>query len=107
MPFHQFSICEVFLRKSNFQFSIKKGFTFIELLVVITIFGLTASLVTASYLTFERNQRLKNAALTLKNELRLIQNRALSGDKAPPSDPESCYSKEGILVGWYLKISTH
>ena len=74
--------------------------------MVITIFGLTASLVTASYLTFERNQRLKNAALTLKNELRLIQNRALSGDKAPPSDPESCYSKEGILVGWYLKIST-
>lgn len=80
---------------------LNSGFTLIELLIVITIFGLTASLVTASYLSFERNQVLKNAAKSLKSDLRFTQNKALSGDKGQVSDCPST----STLVGWYLNVA--
>src|SRR3990167_7502376 len=59
----------------------KAGFTLIELLIVITLFAITSSLITASYITFEKNQRIRNAAQTLKNDLRFTQNKSLAGDK--------------------------
>ncbi|MBI3282986.1 hypothetical protein HYZ70_02820 [Candidatus Curtissbacteria bacterium] len=67
-------------------------------MVVVSLFGIAASLVTASYLTFERNQRLRSAALSLKNDLRLVQNKATSGDKGPGGDCPAL----SILGGWYL-----
>ena len=113
MPFHkgisnnyQFQIITNF--KSiigNLTFDIRnwkfrRGFTLIELLVVITIFVLTSSLVMAGYLTFERNQRLKNAAAALKSNIRLTQNKALTGDKAGVS----CAFVPNTLVGWYIRF---
>jgi len=80
------------------------GFTLIELLIVISLMGLAGSLVTTYYLTFERGQRLKNAALTLKNDVRYVQNKALSGDKGVPG-AGGCVSPS-ILGGWYLEFST-
>jgi len=107
----------------NFQFSIfnfqcriefsdinvrAKGFTLIELLIVITLFGLSASLITASYLTFERNNRTRDAALNLKNDLRLAQSNALSGKKIETNEQtqsqEQCTSIQP-LVGWYIRIT--
>lgn len=87
-------------RNSTIHF--KRGFTLIELLVVITLFGIVSTLVTASYITFERNQRIRNATQTLKNDLRLIQNKALAGDKGANSE---C-PVTSTLIGWYMTINT-
>lgn len=80
----------------------RPGFTLVELLIVISLFALAAGLIGASYLSFERNQRLKSAALSLKSDIRLIQNKALSGDK---SGVGACATNT-TLVGWYLKVKT-
>lgn len=80
---------------------IKPAFSLIELLVVITIFMIVASLLSASYVTFERNQRLKNAALALKSDIRLAQNNALSGDKGPGG----LCPATSTLIGWYVTVA--
>ena len=79
-------------------YKVKHGFTLIELLVVITLFGIVSTLITASYTTFERNQRIRNATQTLKNDLRLVQNKALAGDKGANSECPVA----STLVGWYV-----
>ena len=76
------------------------GFSLIEILIVITLFGVSASLVTVSYLGFERGQRLGNAAALLKSDIRLAQNKALSGDKGAGG---TC-AANSTLGGWYVKI---
>lgn len=86
-------------RNSTIHF--KRGFTLIELIVVITLFGITSTLITASYITFERNQRIRNATQTLKNDLRLVQNKALAGDKGANSE---C-PVTSTLVGWYVTFN--
>ena len=83
---------------STFKF----GYSLIELLVVISIFGITITLVTASYLTFERNQRFKNTALQLKNDIRFVQNKTLASDKSSTKCAMAGYT----LVGWYLSFTT-
>lgn len=80
--------------------SLVRGYTLIELLIVIAIFGITISIVTASYLTFERNQRFKNAASQLKTDLRFTQNKALTGDKSQAR----CLLPGSVLVGWYVAV---
>lgn len=90
-----------FTRQSFFKKNLV-GFTLIELLIVITLFGLSTSMITASYLTFEKNQRVKTAALNLKNDLRLAQNYALSGYKGVGSD---LCSDTQQLIGWYIKLT--
>lgn len=79
------------------------GYSLIELLIVIAIFGITISLVTASYLTFERNQRFKNAALQLKNDIRYAQNQALSGMKGAGVG-DFC-DTDKTLGGWYVYLA--
>ena len=91
----------------------------IEMLVVITLFGIVSTLVTASYVTFERNQRIRNATQTLKNDLRFAQNKALAGDKGVSNVsggdctdftkccPNSYETSPSVidtfsLVGWYV-----
>lgn len=77
-----------------------RGFTLIELVVVIALFSLTAFGVAAGYLTFEKNQKLKNAASALKNDIRFAQNKALSGDKGAGGP---CASSS-TLGGWYMEL---
>lgn len=83
------------------------GFSLIELLIVISLFGLAASLITAAYLTFERNQKVKNAALTLKNDIRLVQNKAHTGDKGPDKLCQiSAPSNLDVeLFGWFVTFA--
>src|SRR3989338_209192 len=84
----------------------RHGFTLIELLIVISIFGLTASLITASYLTFERNQRLKAAAQKIKTDVRFTQNEALSGNKGIGTRPSACLEvTPTTLVGYYMQLT--
>lgn len=78
----------------------KQGFSLLELLVVIMLFSLTSFVVSASYITFERNQRVKNAAHALKNDIRLVQNKASSGDKGSGG---VCIPSSS-LGGWYMEL---
>jgi len=80
---------------------VPNGFTLIELMVVISLFGIAASLVTASYLSFEKNQRVRSAASQLKGDLRLVQNNAYSGNKGSGAECSSSFS----LGGWYLNTA--
>ena len=59
----------------------QKGFTLLELLVVVAILVLVFGLSIASFNTFNRRERLKQAALNFKSVLRLAQTRAISVDK--------------------------
>ncbi|MFZ5845376.1 MAG: pilus assembly FimT family protein [Patescibacteria group bacterium] len=61
--------------------SLKAGFTFIELLVVMGVILLLTSGIIAGYNNFTDNQRLKQTALTLKTNLRFAQTKAASADK--------------------------
>lgn len=91
---------------ANKSFKLRLGFTLIELLIVITVFGITTSLITASYLTFERNQRLKAAAQKIKTDVRFTQNEALSGNKGIGTRPAACLEiTPTTLVGYYMQLT--
>ena len=70
---------------------------------MITVFGIATAVITAFFLTFERNQRLKSAASMLKNDIRLIQNKALAGDKSSPKC-SIVTNPAPVLIGWYLNV---
>jgi len=86
------------------QFCKPAGFTMIELLIVLSILGVAATLVTASYLGFEKRERVKSAALEMKNQIRFAQNRALSGDKGFGTNLDDMCPATSTLVGWYVNI---
>lgn len=58
-----------------------KGFTLIELIVTVGVVLLIAGGVVANYNNYTDNQRVRQAALTLKNDLRFVQARAFSAEK--------------------------
>ena len=82
------------------------GFTIIELLIVMSLLGIATTLVSAAYLSFEKRERVKSAALDLKSNLRLAQNKALSGDKGIPGSPAQCNNTSQTLIGWFVRIDT-
>lgn len=57
------------------------GFTLIEMLVVVAIIAFLVSLGISAYNQFNRRQIVTQAALDLKNNLRMAQNKAFSGEK--------------------------
>src|SRR4030043_2323054 len=79
------------------------AFTIIELLIVISILAFSVTLVSTSYLGFERRERIKSAALEMKNKIRAAQNKALSGDKGMIDEGDYC-EDSSELVGWYVNI---
>lgn len=78
------------------------GFTLIELLIVISLFVLVSVVITASYLSFERSERLAAATQMLKSDIRYAQSRAISGDKG--SGAQVCVAAS-TLVGWYVRVT--
>lgn len=58
-----------------------QGFTFIELLITVAITMFLFSGIIAGYNRFTAVTRVKQAALTLKNDLRLAQTKAQNGQK--------------------------
>lgn len=94
------------VRKQLNNLTIKQlnnGFSLIELLVVITLFALTSSLITAAYVSFERGQRVKNTAQALKSDIRFAQNKALAGEKGAAG---AC-SSTSTLGGWYVELTNN
>lgn len=59
----------------------KQGFTLVELLIVVTILVTLLGVGLASFNTFNRRERLKQAALTLKSNLRFAQTKSISVEK--------------------------
>lgn len=57
----------------------KKAFTLIELLIVISIFGVITSSITVSYVSFTQKQNVVDAARGLITKLRFVQNTVQSG----------------------------
>jgi prepilin-type N-terminal cleavage/methylation domain-containing protein len=68
-------------------FKKQKGFTLIELLIVLAIMSILALISLVSYENAGARAELKNAAVTLKTDLRKLQNQAISGQKNPNADP--------------------
>ena len=75
----------------------RRGFSLVELLVVASIMAILFSLSMAYYNQFNRSQILNQAVLELKNNLRLAQSMASTGEK-PSSDLVPCDSLEGYRV---------
>lgn len=73
---------------------IKRGFSLIELLVVVAISMGVIGAIVVNYNSFNEGQKLRQAALTLKSDLRLAQSRAITGLK--PS--AGCTSLRGYTV---------
>lgn len=57
----------------------RSGFTLIELIAAVTIVSVVLAIGIASYSAFHARQKVRQAALTLKNNLRLAQNYSSSG----------------------------
>ena len=57
-----------------------KGYTLVEILVVVSIIGLLFSFGFVNFREYSRRQQLKNAATALSGNLRMAQEKALSGE---------------------------
>ena len=86
------------------NWKLTRGFGLIEFMIVITVLETAIAVITASFLTFERNQRLKSAASMLKNDIRLVQNKALGGDKGVGGTCDTAFTNL-LLVGWFVTIT--
>ena len=82
------------------------AYTLIEILIVMSLIGLAVGLITTSYLSFERRQRLKNAAADIKSNIRLAQNNAHSGNKGfgDRADKSDRCAADEILIGWFVQL---
>lgn len=72
----------------------KSGFTLVELLVTFSVITLLFTIGFASYQEFNRRQIVSQAGKELKENLRLAQSKASSGEK-----PTGC---TGTLNGWQV-----
>lgn len=80
----------------------KKGYTFIEVLVGITIITLIFAFGYAGFREFARRQTLSSAVRDLKGELRLAQEQALAGKKP---DHANC-NTPNLLSGFYFRVTS-
>lgn len=63
----------------------KRGFTLLEITVVVAIISLLATIFLANYRGGERQFALKRSAHKLAQDLRTVQEMALSGQRTPPA----------------------
>jgi prepilin-type N-terminal cleavage/methylation domain-containing protein len=81
----------------KYKIKLNNGFTLIELMTAVTIAAVIFGFGIASYNKFNDSQKVKQAAITLKNNLRLAQTKAMTGEK-----PSSCETANIGLVGYEL-----
>jgi len=80
--------------------NIKRGYSIIELLIVVVIMGLLAAIVIPSFSNFQQNQDLKLSAEEMASNIRLAQSRSLSGSKGT-----TCAATDK-LMGWYFAVQS-
>jgi len=73
-----------------------KGYTLIEILVVLTVIGILFGVGYASYRNFSRRQNLVGLAKQIEGDLRLAQQMAMSGEKPAECDG---YPLQGVRFG--------
>lgn len=76
------------------------GFTLVELLVVASLVGILFSVGIAKYSEFNRRQAIEQSGLDIKNNLRLAQNKAFTGEK------DSACTDARLLDGWYMGFTS-
>lgn len=74
----------------------KKGYTLIELILVVGALMLISAFGIARYNDFNERQSVQQSADTFISNLRLVQAKALAGDK-----PEGCET----LIGWRVEFA--
>lgn len=79
----------------------ERGFTLIEILIVMTIIGILFGVGYASYRDFSRRQTLIGIAKQIQGDLRLAQQMSLSGEKT-----EACNGKELSGIGFGITKGT-
>ncbi len=78
-----------------------KGFTLIEVMVSVAVALLVTGFIIANYNSYNDVQVLKQAALTLKNNLRFAQSKAMNGQiptPTPMNAPPICSTLVGYTV---------
>lgn len=91
----------------------KPGFTLIEMLVGISLFGIFFGLGLTQYNRFNRRQTLLEAARELKSHLRFAQQKAVAGEM--DCDSTECGGLDGTcgtadpgeksLAGWHFRLN--
>src|SRR3989339_717881 len=76
----------------------KQGYSLLEVLVAVTIIGILTGSSLVGYNRFQGRQGLKSAGEQLVSDLRLTQQKALSGEKASGW----CQGAGESLTGWRL-----
>lgn len=76
----------------------RDGFSLVELLVVVSILTIVLGFGLASFMRFNRHERLKQAGLTLKSSLRFAQTKTISVEK--PSS--GCTTYIGIRLSFMI-----
>jgi prepilin-type N-terminal cleavage/methylation domain-containing protein len=82
------------MKEQKRKFSISRGYTFIELLVVFSIMGIVSMIGMASFISFNNAQAVDGAASGVTNALTIARERALSQIK-----PSSCTTTR-VLIGY-------
>jgi len=77
----------------------KSGFTLIELIIVVTVILVISVVTLLNYNAYTDKQRVKQAGLTLRSDLRSTQTKATAGQK-----PVVC--SEATLVSYQVTFST-
>jgi prepilin-type N-terminal cleavage/methylation domain-containing protein len=72
-----------------------KGFTLIEVVVSVAVALVVTGFIIVNYNSYNDVQALKQAALTLKNNLRFAQSKASTGEK-----PASCSRLSGYTISF-------
>lgn len=84
-----------------------RGFTLIEIVITMGISLLLMAGVIINYNTYNDTQKLKQAALTVKNDFRFYQAKALSGEK--PVDPTGVQTPDQFcrqLLGYQVTFAS-
>ncbi len=75
-----------------------KGFTLIELMVAVSVGLVVTGMVIVNYNSYNTTQILKQAALTLKNDIRFVQTKASTGVKP--------FGVCSTLTGWNMTFTS-
>jgi prepilin-type N-terminal cleavage/methylation domain-containing protein len=86
------------MHASKKRFSWQAGYTLFELIVAVGIIAIVFGLAAASYNLFNKRERVRQAGITLKSNLRFAQTKALSGEK-----PQTGCD---IFLGMYVSFAT-
>ena len=88
----------------NRKFLLLKGYSIIELVVVLVIMAILFTVGFGNYRSYQKRQYLEGAVRQVKSDLRLAQEYALSGRKPP--EPAGNVCTTNALVGYVFRMES-